>query len=136
MPKPADADYWEARQLLYFQAASVGPMFGQRMHFSYLAPEDVPYAITRFEAEGARLHNVMDKMLDGRDYFLTSGYSMVDIAVFGWYQMAALASYEKPEHTNLAAWLKRVADRPAVQVGLGVPMRRDASQLPPRKVAS
>lgn len=34
MPAPGDVEYWEARQLLYFQAASVGPFFGQRMHFS------------------------------------------------------------------------------------------------------
>ena len=34
LPSVGDAEYWEARQLLYMQAASVGPMFGQRMHFS------------------------------------------------------------------------------------------------------
>lgn len=136
MPAPTDPEYWEARQLLYFQAASVGPMFGQRMHFSYLAPEDVAYGIKRYEAEGTRLQAVMDQMLEGRDYFLANGYSIVDIAIFGSYQTAVLADYVDPAHANLAAWVKRVADRPAVQKGLGVPMRRDPSQLPPRKVAT
>ncbi len=136
MPAPSGAEYWEARQLLYFQAASVRPFFGQRMHFSYLAPETVPYGIARYEAGGARLQKVMDDMLEGRDYFLASGYSIVDIALLGWYMTAVLAGYDDPAHKNLAAWHQRVSDRPAVQAGLGVPIRRDPSQRPPRKVVS
>lgn len=95
----------------------------------------MPYGITRYEAEGARLQTVMDQMLNGRDYFLAIGYSIVDIAIFGWYQAAIWADYSDPAHTIVAAWHKRVADCPAVYAGLGVPMRRDPSQLPTRKVA-
>ncbi|WP_293030331.1 glutathione S-transferase N-terminal domain-containing protein [Moorena sp. SIO3I8] len=36
---------------LMFQMASVGPMFGQLSHFRRFAPEQIPYAIDRYEKE-------------------------------------------------------------------------------------
>lgn len=135
MPSPGHPEYWEARQLMYLQAASVGPMFGQRMHFSYLAPEHVPYGITRYEAEGARLQGVMNELLKDREYFLKTGFSLVDVAMFGWQKMAVMAGYDDAQHSSLNAWFARIDARPAVQRGLSVPMRRDPSQLPPRKAA-
>jgi len=71
-------------QLLFFQAASVGPMWGQRAHFWLFAPEKPPYVVDRYVKEGARLEAVLQRLLDGREFFLSSGYSIVDIAVFGW----------------------------------------------------
>jgi len=39
---PDQADRAKALELLFFQAACVGPMFGQRAHFSLYAPETLP----------------------------------------------------------------------------------------------
>ena len=134
--RESGAAYWEGVELLFFQAASVGPMFGQRFHFAFLAPETVPYGIRRYDAEGARLHGVMNALLAGRDYFLGDTYSIVDITHFGWVHAAAMSGEDLDSHPNLKAWLDRVAARPAVKKGLTVPMARDASQMPPRKQAA
>nr|WP_275296988.1 glutathione binding-like protein [Jannaschia sp. Os4] len=107
------------------------------MHFSYLAPETVPYGIARYEAEGARLHGVLDAMLDGRDWLLDWGYSVVDIAVFGWVMLAdRIGAVDGAAHPNLRAWIDRMVARPAVRKGLTVPDRVDPSRLPPHKLAA
>ena len=130
------AAWWDGVQKLFFGAASIGPMFGQRMHFSYLAPETVPYGIRRYEAEGERLERVLETMLGDRDYLLGPEYSIVDIAAFGWVMTAFMAGYLPSEATpRLNAWHGRVAGREAVRKGLTVPVARDGSEMPPRKTA-
>lgn len=73
---------WKGLQLLFFQAASIGPMFGQRAHFGLFAPEKPSYAVERYQKEGDRLTAVLESLLVGREYFLDD-YSIVDIAHFG-----------------------------------------------------
>lgn len=113
---------WDGMQLLFFQAASIGPMFGQRAHFSLFAPEKPAYAVDRYLREGDRLEAVLERLLEGRDYFLKSGYSIVDIAMFGWVNTAVEMGFAVADHTRLAAWFERVAARPAVCKGVTVPM--------------
>lgn len=110
----------EALQLLFFQAASVGPMFGQRAFFAYFSPEQVPFALDRYSREAARLEAVMDRMLQGRDHFC-GDYSVVDISIFGWVNTAVASFFPLSGHANLEAWYQRVAARPAVRRGVTVP---------------
>jgi GSH-dependent disulfide-bond oxidoreductase len=120
---PADpAERWEAIQLLFFQAASVGPMWGQRAHFSLFAPEKLAYAVERYVNEGDRIEAVLDRMLSGRQYFLASGYSIVDIAMFGWAWCAHHQGFPIDDHSSLKSWFDRVAARPAVQKGVVTPL--------------
>ena len=51
---------------LMFQAAGLGPMFGQSGYFLKLAPEKVPAAIDRFHAEAKRNMRVLDPGMAGR----------------------------------------------------------------------
>jgi GSH-dependent disulfide-bond oxidoreductase len=113
---------WEGMQLLFLQAASIGPMWGQRAHFSLFAPEKPAYAVERYRKEGDRIEAVLDALLQGRDYFLRSGYSIVDIAVFGWTWCAVHQGFAIDDHPHLAAWHERVAGRPAVRKGVTVPL--------------
>lgn len=110
----------EAMELLFLQAASVGPMFGQRAFFHLFSPEKVPFARDRYTAEAERLEAVMDKLLEGRDYFC-GDYSIVDIAFFGWVNTSIAAFFPIDAHPNLKAWYERVAARPAVQKGVTIP---------------
>lgn len=48
---------------LMFQAAGLGPMFGQSGYFLKLAPEPVPAAIERFHTEAKRNMRVLDSRL-------------------------------------------------------------------------
>ncbi|MEM6324956.1 MAG: glutathione S-transferase N-terminal domain-containing protein [Pseudomonadota bacterium] len=109
----------KAIELLFFQAAHIGPMFGQRAHFSLYALETLPYAINRYEAEGARLQQVLDRML-GAEWFLPT-YSIVDIAVFGWLHTSVSMGFDLAETPRLAAFHRRMLARPAVQKGIAIP---------------
>lgn len=109
----------KAMEFLFFQAAHMGPMFGQRAHFSLYAPETLPYAINRYETEGARLEQVMDSMLTG-DWFLEE-YSIVDIAVFGWLHTSVCMGFDVSRTPGLAAFHQRMMDRSAVRKGIAIP---------------
>jgi GSH-dependent disulfide-bond oxidoreductase len=112
---------WKGLQLLFFQAASIGSMFGQRAHFSLFAPEKPSYAVGRYHKEGDRLTNVLESLLTGREYFLEN-YSIVDIAHFGWLWCSTHQGFSIQFYPNLSAWFDRIAARPAVQKGVTVPL--------------
>lgn len=112
----------EAIQLLFLQAASVGPMFGQRAHFSLFAPEKPQYAVDRYVKEAKRLEALLETLLEDREYFLKSGYSIVDIAFYGWVNTAVAMGFGIADHHNLSDWYERVSARPAVAKGLTIPL--------------
>jgi GSH-dependent disulfide-bond oxidoreductase len=112
---------WKGLQLLFFQAASIGPMFGQRAHFSLFAPEKPNYAVERYIKEGDRITTVLETLLSGREYFLDE-YSIVDIAHFGWLWCSTHQGFAIDDSPNLKAWFDRVAARPAVQKGVTIPL--------------
>lgn len=125
------ADRTKALELLFFQASTLGAMFGQRAHFGIMAPETIPYAIERYEAEGERLHQLVDGWLASGPFFLGEQYSIVDIAFFGWFFTASHMGFGFDAYPNLSAWFERVAARPAVARGVTVPS--GLPDLPPRK---
>jgi GSH-dependent disulfide-bond oxidoreductase len=116
MPK----NRWEAIQWLFFQAASIGPMFGQQAHFAFFAPEKIPYAIDRYSKENQRLFGVLEGRLQKRDY-ICDEYSIVDIAHFGWLYTAKRMGFSFEPFPKLAAWCDRIAARPAVAKGITIP---------------
>lgn len=113
---------WEGVQLLFFQAASIGPMFGQRAHFSLFAPDKPAYAVDRYLKESDRLEAVLEGLLGDREYFLASGYSIVDIAMYGWVNTAVQMGFSIASQPHLSGWYERVSERPAVGKGVTVPM--------------
>ncbi len=123
-------EYWRGIELLFFQASTIGPMFGQRAHFTIMASETVPYAMKRYVEEGERLYKLLDEFLMGREYFLND-YSIVDIAHFGWLFTAVHMGFSFDKYPNLKAWYDRVGARPAVQKGVTIPS--GLPTLPPRK---
>ena len=66
---------FEVLQWLFWQVGGLGPMLGQNHHFSQYAPEKLPYAITRYVTETARLYAVLDRQLGGREY-IAGAYSI------------------------------------------------------------
>jgi GST-like protein len=108
----------EALEWLFWQMAGLGPMAGQNGHFNYAAPEKIPYAISRYERETARLFAVLDKRLDGRDFLAGAGrgeYSIADIASYPWTKNYARLNQKIEEFPNLLRWQAAIAARPATQ---------------------
>ena len=122
------AGRWQAIQWVMFQMGGVGPMFGQLGFFHKFAGKDYEdkRPRDRYVAEVERLLGVMDRALDGRDWFLGDDYSIADIAMLGWvnglvgfYGAGDLVGFER--FGNVRAWLDRGLARPAVQRGLKIP---------------
>ncbi len=111
-------------QWLMWQMGGVGPMAGQAHHFLKYAPameppHDLPYAKDRYRNEVGRLYRVLNTQLSGKDY-VCGDYSIADMAIYPW-----VAGWEGQQQTlddkpNVAAWLARMANRPAVAKGMEV----------------
>jgi len=117
----------ETIQWVFFQMASIGPMFGQFGHFYKYAGEKCthPYPVERYTNEAKRLLQVLETRLDNRHWLVGGQYSIADIAIFPW--VDCLGRFYKAEeqlalHTypNVLAWLARCLERPAVQKGMTV----------------
>ncbi len=107
-------------QWLMFQMGSVGPMFGQLNHFRQYAPEQIPYAIARYEKETLRLYSVLDRQLSDQE-FVCGDYSIADIAIFPWAAIYEFQGLTLDAHPHLKRWVETVQARPAVQRGMQVP---------------
>lgn len=102
---------------LFWQMGGFGPMLGQANHFRLYAPEKVPYGIERYTTEATRLYGVLDKRLSGRD-FICGAYSIADMAAFPWALGWKQQGQDIDALPNVAAWIARMSDRPAVKKGL------------------
>jgi len=128
---PADpARRWAAIQWVHFQMGGVGPMFGQLGFFHKFAGKDYEdkRPRDRYVAEAKRLLDVMDRHLDGRQWFMDDDYTIADISMLGWvrnligfYGAREIVAYDQFRHVD--AWLQRGLARPAVQRGLNIPKR-------------
>ncbi len=128
---PADAARrWETIQWVFFQMASIGPMFGQVGFFNKFAGKDYPdkRSLQRYVDESRRLLGVLDTRLDGRHWIMGEDYTIADIATLGWvrnlitfYEARELVEYDS--FANVGAWLDRGLARPAVKRGLEIPKR-------------
>ena len=115
-------------QWLMFQMGGLGPMFGQLGFFYKFAGAEIedPRPRERYIGEAKRLLGVLEGHMDGRDW-VAGSYSIADMAIAPW--LGALDFYGAKEvlgwddHKNLAAYLDRFMERPAVQKGRVTPPR-------------
>lgn len=108
----------ETLEWLFWQMAGLGPMAGQNGHFNHAAPEKLPYAISRYERETARLFAVLDKRLNERDYVAGAGrgeYTIADIASYPWTRNYARLNQDIEQFPNLKRWQAAIASRAATE---------------------
>jgi GST-like protein len=108
----------EVLSWLFWQVGGPGPMFGKTKSFDTDEP-GVDVAYEKLLEESKRLARVLDGHLKGREWIAAGAYSIADIACYPWFEAIA-----KPEPavlegcTEIAAWMARMAARPAVQKGM------------------
>ena len=112
---------WSAQQWLMWQMGGFGPMLGQAHHFLRFAPEDVPYAKTRYSNETRRLYGVLDKRLGEAPYLAGESYSVADIATFPWAARHPWQQIALEDFPAVKRWYDGLAARPAVERGMAVP---------------
>lgn len=105
---------------LMFQVGGFGPMPGQVHHFMSLADEaDRRYGLARFSKETQRLYGVMDRRLDGREWFARE-LSIADFAVIGWAWRHERHGIDLANFPNVRRWYDAMMARPGVKRGFEV----------------
>lgn len=112
---------------LMVQLASVGPMFGQLVHFTRYAPAGNEYGLRRYTSEVRRLFGVLERRL-AQSTYLGGEYSIADVAtwpwirtastIFPWLTQAAESGPALREWPALARWFALIGARPAVARGV------------------
>jgi len=114
-----------ALEWLMFQMGGFGPAPGQVHHFVALKDEaDKRYGLQRFMAETLRLYGVMDRRLAERPFF-AGDLSIADFAILGWVWRHPRHQVDLAKFPHVQRWYQSMMDRPAVQRGFAVALRRD-----------
>jgi len=139
---PTERDRIAVDQWLMWQMGGVGPMAGQNHHFIKYAPsmeppQVLPYAQDRYRNETGRLYRVLNTQLEGQDWVAGDFYSIADMAIWPWVQNWKGQEQTLEDKPDLAAWLDRMAARPAVQRGKAVGAdKRDRKQTREEELAA
>ncbi|MBM3486144.1 MAG: glutathione S-transferase family protein [Alphaproteobacteria bacterium] len=115
--------HYDVLQWLMFQMASVGPMLGQAHHFNAYAPERFPraklqYGIDRYVNEGNRIYGVMNRHLEGKEWFAAGQYTIADMAIFPWTRDPAKQGIKGEDYPNVMRWRDKIWKRPQVEKAL------------------
>jgi GST-like protein len=116
LPKDTAARF-DVIQWLMTQMSTVGPMFGQFVHFMRFAPAGNDYSKSRYLTQATRVTEVIDQRLASAPYLGGAEYSIADVATFPWMRnipmfLGADAMAKLP---NVARWVKAIDERPAVK---------------------
>jgi GST-like protein len=110
----------------------LGPMAGQNHHFGQFAKEKIPYAITRYVDETARLYGVLNQRLADRA-FIADDYSIADMACFPWIAAHPRQQQNLADFLHLQRWYRSIHQREATQrtYKLSEALNPNAPNLPP-----
>lgn len=124
---PLDARKWDVIPWVYWQAANVGPVFGNKLSYTRYM-DDVPgdlkqHPLERFNNEALRLVSVLDKKLGDNPWVCGDTFTIADIALYPWIRGWKWSKVNITTRPRVVAWVDRVRARPGVERGLayGVP---------------
>ena len=126
---PTGAARYDVLQWLTWQAACLGPTFGNKLSYTrYMA--DIPeeqkvHPLNRFNTEAQRLLRVLDTQLQGKDYVCGDDLTIADIAIFPWIRGYKWSKIDITLHPNVLAWKERVHSRAGVMRGLAYGVKAD-----------
>lgn len=119
----------EVVQWLFFWHGGGAPYQGN-LTFFRKAQEQSPFAINRFCKETLRVFGVLEIQLSGKygqpkEYLAGKDkgkYSVADIGTYAWVKNWPSSGFSEDEmkaFPHLLQWIARIAERPAVQRGIG-----------------
>ncbi|KAI1350946.1 glutathione S-transferase [Xylaria sp. FL0043] len=116
------AGYWSQLSWLSWQVSGYGPFMGQAAFFNRYTTEPVPYASWRYTSECRRLHHVLDKQLGSSPFVAGDQMTVADFAVFIFAHSTRWCGIDISNYPNVKAWHDKLAQRPAFQKALQVPV--------------
>ncbi len=110
---PGDAyERAQALQWMCFEQYSHEPYIGVARFWVSLIPggrEQKSAELPGWHERGYQALAVMDEHLGNSDFFVKSGYSIADIALYVYTHMAHEGAFDLAPYTNVRAWLARIA---------------------------
>ena len=119
LPKDMAAKY-DAIQWLMVQMSTVGPMFGQHVHFIRFAPAGNEYSRSRYTTQAVRVSEVIEQRLAASPYLGGAEYSVADIATYPWSRNipALMGAEMAAKFPRTMQWVAAIDQRPAVKAAL------------------
>jgi GST-like protein len=107
---------YHALQWMMVQMTTIGPMWGQYVHFWRFAPPGNDYALDRYRTQARKTLDVVEGRLGASAYLGGAEYSIADIATFPWLRNTGmfLGKGVEAEYPKIMAWVVGIAARPAV----------------------
>lgn len=124
---PLDERRWEVLPWVYWQAANIGPIFGNKLSYTrYMEDvEDIrkEHPLERFGNEALRLVGVLDQKLGNNTFICGDTFTIADIAAYPWIRGYKWSKVDITTRPRVHEWVHRVRARPGVERGLafGVP---------------
>ena len=119
---PTDtAAKFDAIQWLIKAVTTLGPMFGQYVHFMRFAPKQgQEYSLSRYKTQVHRVFEVAEERLGQTPWLGGAEFSIADIAWFPWARAipVLLGADDAKRYGKVAAWVGKIAARPAVAKAL------------------
>ena len=118
---------WDILPWVYWQAANVGPVFGNKLSYTRymdsVAQDAKAHPLERFGTEALRLASVMDKQLQHHKWVAGNTFSIADIALYPWLRGWKWSKVDITRTPAVLDWVNRVRARPGVERGIayGVP---------------
>ncbi len=119
---PSDtAGKFDAIQWMIKAVTTLGPMSGQYAHFMRFAPKQGnEYSLSRYKTQVHRVFEVAEERLGQSPWIGGGEFSIADIAWFPWARMlpTLLGAEDAGQYGKVAAWVEKIAARPAVAKAL------------------
>lgn len=124
---PIGDERWDVLPWVYWQAANVGPNFGNKLSYTRYM-DDVPdmhkqHPLERFNKEALRLMAVLARQLGDNPWVCGTSFTIADIALYPWVRGWKWSKIDITSYPNVVEWVQRVRARPGVERGIsyGVP---------------
>jgi GST-like protein len=124
---PEGPERWDILPWVYWQAANVGPNFGNKLSYTRYM-DDVPdiqkqHPLERFNKEALRLTAVLARQLEDQPWTCGSTFTIADIALYPWLRGWKWSKVDITNYPAVVDWVQRVRARPGVERGIayGVP---------------
>ena len=107
-------------QWVMTQMSTVGPMFGQFVHFLRFAPAGNDYSKSRYLTQALRVSEAIEQRLAHHAYLGGAHYSVADMATFPWSRNipALLGDAAARKFPHTMAWAAKIGERPEVKAAL------------------
>ena len=124
---PSGEERWDVIPWLYWQAANIGPVFGNKLSYTRYVndatDEQKAHPLERFGKEALRLVAVLDHQLARHVFLASDQFTVADIATWCWIRSYKWSKVDITVKPRVVDWMHRVRARPGVERGIafGVP---------------